>query len=247
MTAMKLNCDMGESFGAWTMGMDEQVMPYIDMANIACGFHASDPLTMERTVRMALAENVEIGAHPGYPDLLGFGRRELECHPEELKSILVYQMAALDGICQVNGGRISHVKPHGALYNKMMVDAPTLDVIMQAVSEYAPDCPLVVMATPDNQTIRERAAAIGIEVWFEVFSDRAYDDNGRLVKRTVPGAVHETAAAIERQVMQIIDERHVTTLSGQRIPIEADTICVHGDSQHAVEAARHIRQAITRA
>ncbi|WP_207060780.1 5-oxoprolinase subunit PxpA [Motiliproteus sp. SC1-56] len=241
---MKLNCDMGESFGTWTKGMDEQVMPFIDMASIACGFHASDPLTMERTVKMARAENVTIGAHPGYPDLLGFGRRELECHPEELKPILIYQLAALDGICRTQGTGIEYVKPHGALYNKMMVDDCTLTAVMAAVQAYAPHCPLVVMATPDASRIRKLAREMGVQVWFEAFSDRAYDDEGRLVKRSVPGSVHETTEAIEQQVLQIIREGRVTSITGQSIPIEADTICIHGDSHHAVEAARHIRSVV---
>ncbi len=242
---MKLNCDMGESFGSWTKGMDDQVMPYIDMANIACGFHASDPLTMERTVKLALSNGVRIGAHPGYPDLLGFGRRELQCHPDELKPILVYQLAALDGICRVNGTRIEYIKPHGALYNKMMVDEATLSVVMSAVRAYAPLCPLVVMATPESDRIRKLAQEMGIEVWFEAFSDRAYDDEGRLVNRSVPGAVHETSEAIEQQVLQIVREGCVTSINGKRIPIQADTICIHGDSHHAVEAARHIRDVVS--
>lgn len=241
---MKLNCDMGESFGTWSKGMDEQVMPYIDMANIACGFHASDPLTMERTVKLALAEGVSVGAHPGYPDLLGFGRRELECHPEELKPMLVYQMAALDGICRTQGTRIQFVKPHGALYNKMMTDEATLAVVMSAVRAYVPHCPLVVMASPESERIRTQAREAGIEVWFEAFSDRAYDDQGRLVKRSITGSIHETSEAIEQQVLQIIREGCVTSLGGKRIAIEADTICIHGDSHHAVEAARHIRAVV---
>ena len=241
---MKLNCDMGESFGTWTKGMDAEVMPYIDMASIACGVHASDPLTMDHTVKLALAQNVTIGAHPGYPDLLGFGRRDMDCRPDELKAILVYQMAALNGICQVHGTSISYVKPHGALYNRMMVDNTTLSMVMSAVRSYAPKCPLVVMATPDWQQVKDRADEYGIEVWFEAFSDRAYSDEGRLVKRSVRGAVHETTEAIEAQVTQIIREGTVTSISGKHIPIKADTICIHGDSYHAVDAARHMRQVV---
>jgi 5-oxoprolinase (ATP-hydrolysing) subunit A len=241
---MKLNCDMGESFGSWTKGMDAEVMPFIDMANIACGFHASDPLTMDQTVKMAIAENVAIGAHPGYPDLLGFGRRDMECHPDELKALLVYQMAALDGICKTHGSAIQYVKPHGALYNRMMVDDVTLSAVMSAVRDYAPHCPLVVMATPEAGKVLDQAATFGIDVWFEAFSDRAYSDEGRLVKRSVPGAVHKTAEAIEQQVRQIILEGQVTSISGKRIPIKADTICIHGDSDHAAEAASHMRSVV---
>ena len=241
---MKLNCDMGESFGSWTKGMDAEVMPYIDMANIACGFHASDPLTMDRTVRTAIAEKVAIGAHPGYPDLLGFGRRDMEFAPEELQALLVYQIAALDGICRTHGTAIEYIKPHGALYNKMAVDRTTLAAVMAAVRNFAPHCPLVVMATPDADEVLALAADVGIDVWFEAFSDRAYSDEGRLVKRSVKNAVHDTPEAIERQVTQIITEGSVTSISGKRIPIKADTLCIHGDSQHAVEAARHMRQVV---
>lgn len=241
---MKLNCDMGESFGSWSKGMDADVMPYIDMANIACGFHASDPLTMDRTVRMAIAEGVSIGAHPGYPDLLGFGRRDMDFSPAELEAILVYQIAALDGICRTHGAAIEYVKPHGALYNKMMVDRPTLSAVMAAVSRYAAHCPLVVMATPDADDILAQAGEFGIDVWFEAFSDRAYSDEGRLVKRTVRDAIHDTREAIQRQVTQIMTEGCVTSISGKRIPIRADTICIHGDSHHAADAARHMRQVV---
>jgi len=243
---MKLNCDMGESFGSWSKGMDAQVMPYIDMANIACGYHASDPQTMNHTVQLALASGVAVGAHPGYPDLLGFGRRDMTLSSDELRLMTVYQLAALDGICRVNGTRIRYVKPHGALYNRMMVDNEILQALMQAVSDYSAECPLVVMATPEADSIRRLADRHGIEVWFEAFSDRAYDDGGRLVNRRIPGAVHGTTEAIERQVMQIIEEGKVTTLGGRRIPISADTICIHGDSEHAVAAARHIREVVGR-
>lgn len=225
--------------------MDEDVMPLIDMASIACGFHASDPLTMERTVQMALAEDVVIGAHPGYPDLIGFGRRDLSLHPQELKAGLVYQLAALDGICRVNGTRVQYVKPHGALYNKMMRDETTMTIIMEVVRDFAPDCPLVVLATPESEEISVKGREYDIEVWFEAFSDRAYDDEGRLVNRSQPGAVHQDLETIGQQVQQIINEQSVTTISGKRIPIQADTICVHGDSQHALDSARHIRDIIS--
>ncbi|MBA4503024.1 5-oxoprolinase subunit PxpA [Marinobacterium marinum] len=241
---MKLNCDMGESFGSWSKGMDADVMPYIDMANIACGYHASDPQTMDYTVQLAQQSDVMVGAHPGYPDLLGFGRRDMVLSADELRLMTVYQLAALDGICRVNGTSIQYVKPHGALYNRMMVDEATLGALMQAVAGYSRDCPLVVMATPEADAVRRLADRHGIEVWFEAFSDRAYDDSGRLANRSIPGAVHKTTEAIEAQVLQIIEEGAVTSLGGHRIPICADTICIHGDSEHAVAAARHIRAVV---
>ena len=241
---MKLNCDMGESFGSWSKGMDAEVMPYIDMANIACGFHASDPLTMDLTVQMALERDVQIGAHPGYPDLLGFGRRDLHCSAEELKMMVIYQIAALDGICRVNGTAISYVKPHGALYNKMMLDRDILATVMNAVADYNPELALVVLANGDREAILKLAEQQKLRVLFEAFADRAYDDNGSLVKRNQPGAVLSDELQIERQVMEIVHEGKVTSLSGRAIPMQADTICVHGDNEHAVNAARHIRKTV---
>ena len=241
---MKLNCDMGESFGSWSKGMDAEVMPYIDMANIACGFHASDPMTMDLTVRMALENNVEIGAHPGYPDLLGFGRRDLTCSAQELKMIVTYQIAALDGICRVNGSRISYVKPHGALYNKMMQDADILSAVIAGVADYNRELALVVLANGDRDACERLADAKGLRLLFEAFADRSYDDNGCLVRRNLPGAVHSNQQQIEKQVLEIVREGKVTSQGGRSVPLRADTICVHGDNEHAVSAARHIRESI---
>ena len=243
---MKLNCDMGESFGSWSKGRDAEVMPYIDMANIACGFHASDPLTMDRTVKLAVARGTAIGAHPGYPDLLGFGRRNMACSDDELSTMVIYQVAALDGICKSNNTRVSYVKPHGALYNSMMRDDQILVTLMSAIHAYDPALPLVVLANNRREEIAELGRQQGIRVWFEAFADRAYDDNGQLASRDLPGAVLSNPADIERQVMSIIEYGQVTTLGGQLMPLKADTICVHGDNDQAVAAVRHIRHAMTR-
>lgn len=237
---IKLNCDMGESFGLWTMGSDAEVMPHIDMANIACGFHASDPLTMHKTVQLAMQYQVSIGAHPSYPDLLGFGRREMQLSADELQTALVYQIAALQGICELNHTTLTYVKPHGALYNKMMRDEATLTTIMQSIKAYCPELPLVVMATPEAEYIQQQADRIGISVLFEAFVDRAYDDQGRLVARAVEGAVHQSMARIEQQITQIIEQGSVTSLSGKVIPIVVDTLCIHGDGVHALEIAKHL-------
>ncbi|OPX55409.1 hypothetical protein BTE48_09115 [Oceanospirillum multiglobuliferum] len=234
---MKLNCDMGESFGAWTMGADAEVMPYIDMASIACGFHASDPLTMHRTVQLALQHQVSIGAHPSYPDLVGFGRREMQLSSDELHSALIYQIAALQGICESNNTTLSYVKPHGALYNKMMIDNATLMTVMQSLKDYCPHLPLVLMATPEAEQIQKQADSMGISILFEVFADRAYDDEGRLVARTIEGAVHQSLSQIEQQVRQIVEQGTVTSFSGKVIPIAADTLCIHGDGAHAASIA----------
>lgn len=239
---MKLNCDMGESFGAWTMGKDAEVMPCIDMASIACGFHASDPVTMQKTVALALEQGVTIGAHPGYPDLMGFGRRQFDCTEQELYAWLGYQIGALKGICQQQGARVSYVKPHGALYNTMTKDMTVLETVMRAVKAAAPGCPLVVMAIPNRQPMLEMAADIGIDLMFEAFSDRAYDDQGFLVDRRIEGAVHGSADAIIGQVQQIIEQGTVTTLSGKTLKVEADTLCIHGDGPHASAVANALTQ-----
>lgn len=238
---MKINCDMGESFGLWKMGSDEQIMPCLDMANIACGFHASDPITMTRTVRIAVEHGVMIGAHPSYPDLVGFGRRDMQVDPQELRSIVQYQIGALAAICRAEGTSVSYVKPHGALYNKMSVDDVTLRAVFSAISDYDPLLPLVVMATPDHQRRSDIAAEYGLRLLFEAFSDRAYDTQGRLASRNLPGAVYQTNGEIERQVRAIIERSHVITLDGDEIPVKADTLCIHGDGPKALDTARFIR------
>ncbi|CZF86435.1 5-oxoprolinase subunit PxpA [Grimontia marina] len=239
---MKLNCDMGESFGAWTMGKDAEVMPCIDMASIACGFHASDPVTMQKTVALAFEHGVTIGAHPGYPDLMGFGRRKFDCTDEELYAWLGYQIGALKGICRQQKAIVDYVKPHGALYNTMMKDMAVLKTVMRAVKAAAPGCPLVVMAIPERQPILDLAAEVGIDVMFEAFSDRAYDDEGFLVDRRIEGAVHGSADAIIKQVQQIVEHGSVTTLSGKTLKVDADTLCIHGDGPHASAVAQALKQ-----
>lgn len=242
---MKVNCDMGESFGVWSMGADEKVMPCIDMANIACGFHASDPKTMNQTVKLAVEQGVSIGAHPSYPDLLGFGRRAMNVEPSELTSLIVYQIGALEGICRANGTQIDYVKPHGALYNQMMVDPATFDAVLAAVQAYDAKLPLVVMATPEFEESNRRAESFGVKLWFEAFSDRAYTNEGRLADRRLPGAVHQSTDAIDKQVREIIDQGVITTISGQKLPIKADTICIHGDGIHAVHTASFVRDRVS--
>lgn len=241
---MKLNCDMGEAFGTWKMGMDEQIMPYVDQANIACGFHASDPLTMSKTVALAKQHNVTIGAHPAYPDLVGFGRRNMDIAPTELKALIQYQVGALQGICKAHGTQVTYVKPHGALYNTMMADFSVLETVMQAVSELDQTLVLMVMAIPESDQVRALAEKYQLTLWFEAFSDRLYTDEGRLTPRKQSGAVHQTFDLIEQQVLQLSEQGALTTESGQLLAIQADTICVHGDGAHAVEAVQRIRQVV---
>ncbi|MCP8687217.1 5-oxoprolinase subunit PxpA [Marinobacterium sedimentorum] len=244
---MKFNCDMGESFGSWAKGNDEAVMPFVDMANIACGMHASDPTTMARTVQLACRFDVSIGAHPGYPDLLGFGRRELTLEAEELEACVLYQIGALDGICRAQGRRVEYVKPHGALYNRMMRDQATLDSMIAAVRRYDAGLPLVVLGAGEsaNAALRERAAGQGVELWFEAFADRAYDARGRLVPRSEPGAVHTDVDRVLRQVKEIAEQGQVSTLDGGTIPLQADTLCLHGDNEQLLAAVGRIRAALS--
>jgi len=235
---------MGESFGAWSMGDDAHVMPHIDMANIACGFHASDPLTMAKTVELAVASGVAIGAHPSYPDLLGFGRREMSIAPVELKQLVIYQIGALNGICRALGAEVSYVKPHGALYNKMVVDEATFRAVLEAVAQYDSGLSLVVMAVPESENLTRLAREYGVNLLFEVFTDRAYDANGRLASRSIPGAVFHTDLEIERQARAIVERSAVITLEGEEIPVSADTICIHGDGPRAVQTAQLLRSLI---
>lgn len=240
---MKLNCDLGESFGAWTMGMDAEVMPLIDMANIACGFHASDPLIMARTVSMAQAQQVEVGAHPAYPDLVGFGRRSMACSPQELHALLIYQIGALDGLCKSQGTRVRYVKPHGALYNDMMRDPAILETVLKAGRDYD-NLPVMIAANANRSDHEKRGAALGVRLLFEVFADRAYDDAGNLVPRVEPGSVLHDADAIVAQAVGFARDRGVRTRSGNWLGLEADTICIHGDNEQSVAAARAVRDAL---
>ncbi|MBM6550923.1 5-oxoprolinase subunit PxpA [Marinomonas ostreistagni] len=241
---MKLNCDMGEAFGAWTMGRDEEIMPYIDQANIACGFHASDPLTMHKTVALAKQHQVTIGAHPAYPDLVGFGRRNMDIAPNELKALIQYQIGALQGICQAQGTHVSYVKPHGALYNTMMADFSVLETVMQAVSELGNRLVLMVMAIPEADQVKALAKKYALDLWFEAFSDRLYTDAGRLTPRKQANAVHQSFDLIEQQVHNLSQHGSLITESGQSLAVHADTICVHGDGDHALDAVQRIRAAI---
>lgn len=241
---MKLNCDMGEAFGAWPMGLDEQIMPYIDQANIACGFHASDPLTMSKTVALAKQHGVTIGAHPGYPDLVGFGRRNMDIASTELKALIQYQVGALQGICRAQGVEVVYVKPHGALYNTMMKDFSVLETVMQAVSELDSSLILMVMAIPEVEEVKVLAQKYGLQLWFEAFSDRLYSDSGRLTPRSQPLSVHQSFDLIEAQVLQLSQFGTLTTESGTSLAVEANTICVHGDGAHAVDAVKRIRAVV---
>ncbi len=244
MSRLLLNCDMGESFGNWTMGLDAEVMPFIDCANIACGFHAGDPGIMRQTVALAVAHKVLVGAHPAYPDLQGFGRRSMACSSDEIRDLLHYQIGALDGICRVQGTRVAYVKPHGALYNDMMADHGKLRAVLEAVAAYDRTLPLMLMATADDGAARALGAELGITLWFEAFADRAYDAAGRLVSRRLPGAVHHDPALVVDQALRLARGEVLTSNDGSPVQLRAQTLCVHGDNQGSVAAVRQIRQAL---
>ena len=240
---LMLNCDLGESYGSWKMGRDDEVMPHIDQANIACGFHAGDPLVMEQTLAMAKQHNVMVGAHPAYPDLVGFGRRPMHCSAEEISAFMHYQIAALEGMAKIQGLELAYVKPHGALYNDMMSKESVRAPILKAIADFHKPVRLMLQATPEADLHRNEAAALGIDLWFEAFADRCYDDDGKLLSRAKPGAVH-TRDKMLAQVEQICNAGTVTSVGGETLVLKPDTLCVHGDNEAGVAAIKEIRQII---
>lgn len=237
---MKLNCDLGESFGAWQMGNDAAIMPYIDQANIACGMHAGDPLIMQQTVALAIKHNVEIGAHPSYPDLQGFGRRSIQMEPQALQACIQYQLGALNGICLSQNTSVSFVKPHGALYNDMMRSLETFSVVCQAISEFDSALPLVIQALPDTSSFQNIANSFNITLRFEAFADRNYQDSGLLVARSEKNAViHEPQQVLER--LNILKSTgNIVSVNGKALDLVVDTLCVHGDTENALEMVKLI-------
>ncbi|MEZ8124592.1 5-oxoprolinase subunit PxpA [Vibrio splendidus] len=239
-TKILLNCDMGESFGNWKMGDDESVMEWVDMANIACGFHASDPHVMSKTIKLAQHYHTQIGAHPGYQDLVGFGRRSIPHTMDEISELVCYQVGALQALCRYHHASVGYVKPHGALYNYMMANIDVFNAVAQAVAEF--NIPLMILSSSDNQQYLDIADDHDLPLLFEAFADRAYLNNGQLSPRTQKGSVYVNQDDIYNQVMQIINYGSVTTIEGERLPIEADTICVHGDNPQSIALIRKIRQ-----
>lgn len=243
-TTLLLNCDLGESLGPWIMGRDPEVMPLIDMANIACGFHASDPLTMNRTVQLAVQSGTMIGAHPAYPDLVGFGRRSMQCSMDEITAMVRYQVGALAGICRAHGTTVRYIKPHGALYNDMHRDNAILRAVMQAASDYDGALALMVLAQADNGPVQKIADEFGVPLILEAFADRVYTDNGQLMPRNRPGAVVSDRAGILKQVEGLAANGTVVTESGRSLVLSPDSLCVHGDNTQAVAAIQAIRDLI---
>ncbi|MBF4695246.1 LamB/YcsF family protein [Fusibacter ferrireducens] len=239
MMKIDINSDLGESFGNYTLGMDAALLSLISSANIACGWHAGDANVMAQTVRDALENNVAIGCHPGFPDLLGFGRRTIQVSPQELKNYVKYQIGALNAFVTSEGGVLKHVKPHGAMYNMAARDEKLAHAIAEAIYEINPEMKLMGLSGSQMITSAQR---LGLKTISEVFADRAYLSDGSLVPRSQKGAViHDREKAIE-QVMQMVKTQTVTALSGEKIEIEADSICVHGDNQKAIEFVMGIRK-----
>jgi 5-oxoprolinase (ATP-hydrolysing) subunit A len=239
-----LNADLGESFGAWRLGDDEALLAVVTSANIACGFHAGDPLTIRRACAGAVAAGVRIGAQVSYRDLAGFGRREMAVPTAELTAEILYQIAALDGVAKAEGGRVSYVKPHGALYNRAVWDAEQAEAIVAAVHSYDPRLPLLTLP---GSAVAKAAAGAGTTSVTEAFADRAYNDDGTLVSRTLPGAVLTDAGAIATRAALMVTAGTVQSISGALVPVGARSICVHGDTPGAVGIARSVRAALEQA
>ena len=241
MQQIDINCDMGESYGRYQVGNDAAIFPFITSCNIACGFHGGDPLTIEKTIRGALSHGVQIGAHPGFPDLSGFGRRQMHIPEDELEALVKYQVAALKGMTEGLGGKLTYVKPHGALYN-MAADNPEITMaIMAGVHAIDPNLVLMGMAGSVMQKI---AISHGVPFIAEAFADRMYTNDGRLMSRALPGSVIDDAELAARQVISIIKDQCVTSHEGAKIVLTASSICIHGDNPGALQILQAIDVAL---
>ncbi|MGV2620570.1 UNVERIFIED_CONTAM: LamB/YcsF family protein [Halobacillus marinus] len=241
MHIVDLNCDMGESFGAYKMGQDEEILTYVTSANIACGYHAGDPSTMRETVKKAAANGVGIGAHPGLPDLQGFGRRPMDLSPAEAYDLVVYQIGALQGFVHAEGEKLQHVKPHGALYNMAAKDKTLAEAIAKAVRDV--DTGLLLYGLAGSELIAA-GRTYNLPTASEVFSDRTYQEDGSLTSRRLPDALITDRKLAVDQVIRMIKENKVHTMQNVDIDIQAQTICIHGDGAHAVEFAKYITGAL---
>lgn len=244
MTTIDLNCDMGESFGTYRLGNDAAILPLVTSANIACGFHAGDPLVMDATVRLAVQAGVHIGAHPGYPDLQGFGRRSMDLTPEEVENMLLYQVGALAGFVRSTGAELTHVKPHGALYNQAAKDRPLAKAIARAVSRFSRTLILVGLA---GSALLEAGQELRLQVAGEGFPERAYNPDGSLLSRRLPGAVIESPQEAADHAVLMVQGGIPVTSGSQTRRVKVETLCIHSDNPNAVEVARAIRTRLERA
>lgn len=238
-----LNCDMGESFGAYTIGADEMLMPLITSANIACGFHAGDPRVMQRTVQLALAHRVALGAHPGFADLAGFGRRAIDATPAEIETDVLYQIGALDAFARAAGARLVHVKAHGALYNLAAAKIDVARALANAVKRFDDQLIFVGLA---GSVMLDAARELGLRVAREGFCDRVYTPDGKLMSRREPGSLIDDPQRAAAQALQMVVEQTVTASNGEKIPMSVDTLCIHGDHPVAPAIARAVREMLER-
>lgn len=241
MLRIDLNCDCGESFGVWRIGDDEAVLPHVTSANVACGAHAGDPEVMRQTVRLCRRLGVAVGAHPGFPDLQGFGRRTLPLTPSEIENVVLTQIGALYAIARAEGVALRHVKPHGALYNVAAVDPAVAEAIVRAVVAFSHELILVGLA---GSVLVEAGAAAGLTVAREAFADRGYAADGSLLPRHAPGALILDPAQNLAQALAIVTKGHVESADGRSVPVVADTLCIHGDTPGAAERAAYLRQGL---
>lgn len=244
MKTIDLNCDLGESYGAWRIGSDEALIPMITSANIACGWHAGDPLVMEKTIQLAVASGVAIGAHPGFPDKMGFGRRPMECSRSEIRAYIIYQVGALQAFCKINGGRLRYVKPHGALYNMAESREEIADVIAEAIASLDAALAMVALAGPGADKKQKLAVKYGVPIVLEAFPDRAYQADGTLLPRREAGAVIADPAVVARRAVQMAKDGTVTAVGGTCLPLNPQTLCIHGDTPESLSNAAEIRNAL---
>ncbi|MGD8292464.1 MAG: 5-oxoprolinase subunit PxpA [Desulfobacterales bacterium] len=239
-----LNSDVGESFGNYKLGLDEDVIPLISSANIACGFHAGDPAVMRRTIAIARDNDVAIGAHPGFPDLVGFGRRSLDASLEEIKDYVTYQIGALQAFAAAEGAEVQHVKPHGALYTMAVQDPAIWEAVAEAIAAVDKRLILFVLAVKDRQRLEAISSRHGVRIAYEFFGDRAYNSDGSLVSRKEPGAVIHDSELVAEKILKMVKEGRVVCKDGSEIEMAADTICVHGDNPAALGLVSKIRETL---
>lgn len=233
-----INCDMGESYGRYQLVDDEALMPYISACNIACGFHAGDPVVIDKTIKLAIAHGIEIGAHPSYPDLQGFGRRTMDIAEDELEKIVRYQVSAMLGMVHTNKGQLIHVKPHGALYNKAVIDRPTARAIVKAIQKVSSD---LTLYAPFQSLLNEEAQSANMTVLHEAFIDRQYNDNLTLASRSIDGSVITDATRAKEQVVLMHEHGFVHTMQKNKVAVQANTYCIHGDNPSALDILQHIK------
>jgi len=241
-TRIDINSDVGESFGVYKLGLDEEVIPHITSANIACGFHGGDPAVMRRTVLLARQHGVEVGAHPGFPDLMGFGRRNMDATLEEIQEYLLYQAGALQAFAISEGLRLQHIKPHGALYNMAVANPKIWEAIAEGVARLNREIILVVLAPSKREPLLEIGRRCGIRIAFEAFPDRAYNSNGSLVSRREKGAVIHDHVIVAQRALKMALEGKVVAIDGTEVDLKAETLCVHGDNPAAVQMVKKIRE-----